>query len=49
MPTRGEFSPWRGRFSAEKIRRELGYSPRVLYEEAVAESERYLTEQGLGR
>lgn len=49
VPTRGEISPWRGSFSAEKIRRELGYSPRVSYEEAMAENERYLTEQGLRR
>jgi len=49
VPTRGEISPWRGRFSAEKIRRELGYSPRVSYEEVMAENERYLTEQGLRR
>jgi nucleoside-diphosphate-sugar epimerase len=38
---------WRGRCSGEKARRELGYMPRVTYEEAMAEAERYLRESGL--
>ena len=31
----------------EKAVRELGYRPLVTYEEALAETERYLTESGL--
>jgi nucleoside-diphosphate-sugar epimerase len=38
---------WRGRCSGEKATRELGYLPRVTYEEAMAEAERYLRESGL--
>src|SRR5712691_441542 len=38
---------WRGRCSGEKATRELGYIPRVTYEEAMAEAERYLRESGL--
>ena len=38
---------WRGRCSGEKAARELGYLPRVTYEEAMAEAERYLRESGL--
>jgi nucleoside-diphosphate-sugar epimerase len=38
---------WRGRCSGEKAIRELGYVPRVTYEEAMAEAERYLRESGL--
>jgi nucleoside-diphosphate-sugar epimerase len=38
---------WRGRCSGEKATRELGYSPRVTYAEAMAEAERYLRESGL--
>jgi nucleoside-diphosphate-sugar epimerase len=38
---------WRGRCSGEKATRELGYVPRVTYEEAMAEAERYLRESGL--
>ena len=38
---------WCGRCSGEKARRELGYMPRVTYEEAMAEAEQYLRESGL--
>jgi nucleoside-diphosphate-sugar epimerase len=38
---------WCGRCSGEKAVRELGYVPRVTYEEAMAEAERYLRESGL--
>ena len=38
---------WRGRCSGERAARELGYIPRVTYEEAMAEAERYLRESGL--
>ena len=47
LPTQPEVVPWRGRFSGEKAVRELGYRPRVTYAEALAETERYLTESGL--
>jgi nucleoside-diphosphate-sugar epimerase len=38
---------WRGWCSGEKATRELGYLPQVTYEEAMAEAERYLRENGL--
>ena len=38
---------WRGRCSGEKAARELGYVPRVTYEEAMAEAEGFLQESGL--
>jgi nucleoside-diphosphate-sugar epimerase len=44
---RGEVVPWRGRYSGAKAERELGYAPRVSYEEAMAETERYLAEIGM--
>ena len=44
---RGEVVPWRGRYSGAKAERELGYVPRVSYEEAMAETGRYLTEIGM--
>ena len=47
LPTRPEVLPWRGHLSGEKAMRELGYRPRVTYEEALAETERYLTESVL--
>jgi nucleoside-diphosphate-sugar epimerase len=39
--------PWRGHFSGAKARRELGYSPRVSYEEAIAETRRHLADLGM--
>ena len=39
--------PWRSRLQGEKAVRELGYRPLVTYEEALAETERHLTESGL--
>ena len=42
-----EVVPWRSRLSGEKAVRELGYRPLVTYEEALAETERHLTESGL--
>lgn len=44
---RQEVAPWRGRYSAAKAERELDWTPRVSYEEAMAETERYLTEIGM--
>jgi nucleoside-diphosphate-sugar epimerase len=44
---RGEVVPWRGRYIGAKAERELGYVPRVSYEEAMAETERYLAEIGM--
>ena len=38
---------WQGRCSGEKAARKLGYVPRISYEEAMAEAERYLREAGL--
>ena len=38
---------WRGHCSGEKAARELGYTPRITYEEAMAEAERYLRETGV--
>lgn len=49
LAARGEVVPWRGRFSGAKAERELGYAPRVSYEEAMAETERYLAEIGMVR
>jgi nucleoside-diphosphate-sugar epimerase len=45
--TRPEVVSWHGRFSGEKAVLELGYRPQVTYAEALAETERYLTESGL--
>jgi nucleoside-diphosphate-sugar epimerase len=39
--------PWRGRFIGVKAERELGYVPRVSYEEAMAETEHYLAQVGM--
>jgi nucleoside-diphosphate-sugar epimerase len=47
LPTQPEVGSWHRRFSGEKAVRELGSRPRVTYEEALAETERYLTESGL--
>jgi nucleoside-diphosphate-sugar epimerase len=47
LRTRQEVVPWRGRLSGAKAERELGYVPRVSYEEAMAETERYLAESGI--
>jgi len=47
LPIRQEVVPWRGRLSGAKAERELGYVPRVSYEEALSETERYLTESGM--
>lgn len=44
---RGEVVPWRGHYSGAKAERELGGAPRVSYEEAMAETERYLAEIGM--
>ena len=44
LPARHEMVPWRGHFSGAKARRELGYAPRVSYEEVMAETERHLVE-----
>ena len=44
---RGEVVPWRGRYSGAKAERELAYAPRVSYQEAMAELERYLVETGM--
>ena len=38
---------WHGRWSGEKIRRDLGYAPRVTFEEAMAEAKRYLVDTGV--
>ena len=41
---------WHGRWSGEKIRRDLGYAPRLTFQGAMAEAKRYLVETGvLGR
>lgn len=47
LPTRQEVVPWRGRLSGAKAERELGYVPRVSYEEAMSETERYLAQTGM--
>jgi len=47
LPIRQEVVPWRGRLSGAKAERELGYVPRVSYEEAMSETERYLAQSGM--
>ena len=47
VPARREVVPWRGRLSGAKAERELGYAPRVSYEEAMSETERYLAQTGM--
>lgn len=47
LEPRRDVVPWRGRYSGAKAARELGYAPRVSYEEAMMETERYLAELGL--
>jgi nucleoside-diphosphate-sugar epimerase len=47
LPARGELTPWRGRFSGAKARRELGYTAQRTYEEAMLETERYLLDLGI--
>ena len=47
LTPRGEIVPWRGHYSGAKAERDLGYRPRVSYEEAMAEIERYLAQVGL--
>jgi nucleoside-diphosphate-sugar epimerase len=38
---------WHGRWSGEKLRRELGYEPRVTWPVAIEETRAYLVERGL--
>ena len=38
---------WHGRWSGEKLRRELGYEPRVTWQAAMAEVKAYLVERGV--
>jgi nucleoside-diphosphate-sugar epimerase len=47
LPPSGHGEPWRGRLSGAKAERQLGYTPRVSYEEALAETERYLARIGM--
>ena len=47
LQARGEIVAWRGRYAGAKAERELNYRPRVSYEEAMSEIERYLVETGL--
>jgi nucleoside-diphosphate-sugar epimerase len=47
LPGRDDAVPWRGGLSGAKAERELGYAPRVSYEEAMAETERYLVQRGM--
>ena len=47
LTPRGEIVPWRGHYSGAKAERDLGYRPRVSYEEAMVEIERYLAQVGL--
>jgi nucleoside-diphosphate-sugar epimerase len=47
LPSRGDAEPWHGRLSGAKAERDLRYTARVSYEEALAETERYLSQIGM--
>ena len=49
LTARGELVPWRGRLDGTKAERDLGYRPRVSYEDAMRETERYVEALGLCR
>jgi nucleoside-diphosphate-sugar epimerase len=44
---RAPYDMFEGRFSSEKVRTELGYAPRLTYEDAMLETRRFLEEQGV--
>jgi nucleoside-diphosphate-sugar epimerase len=46
-PARPPYDLFKGRFSTERAKQELGYSPRVTYDEAMQETFLYLQEIGL--
>jgi 2-alkyl-3-oxoalkanoate reductase len=44
---RAPYDHFRGRFSTERARRELGWEPRVSYEEAMEEMRQFLRDEGI--
>jgi nucleoside-diphosphate-sugar epimerase len=46
-PLRAPYDFFRGRFSTGRIKNELGYSPRLTYEESMARTKEFLQEIGL--
>jgi nucleoside-diphosphate-sugar epimerase len=47
IPSQSEVVPWCGHYSGAKAVRELGYTPRVTYEAAMAETHQYLRGSGI--
>ncbi|MFU8772396.1 MAG: hypothetical protein ACNA8H_08245 [Anaerolineales bacterium] len=46
-PARPPYDLFKGKFSSDRAKQELGYSPRVTYDEAMQETFHYLQETGL--